>query len=162
MYHWIVFLHIIGVFLFLISHGTSAAVAFKLRYETQRECIRTLLELSTYPLNVMWISLFSILIPGTVLGFMGRLWTKGWIWTSLRLLITMGVANFLLGSSDFNNIRQVVGSPGFDGRQEQPGVDPIPEREMAGLVSHFRPWILAGIGFGRVSLITWLMMFKPF
>jgi len=162
MYHWIVFLHVTGVFLFLISHGASAAAAFKLRHETQRERIQALLELSNYPLNVMWISLLLILIPGTVLGFMGRWWTKGWIWTSLGLLIAMGVAHFLLGSSYFNRIRQAVGLPWFDGRREQPAVDPLPEAELAGLVSHSRPWILAGIGFGGVVLITWLMMFKPF
>src|SRR2546426_11056501 len=37
-YDWIVFLHIFGVFVFLIAHGVSSGVGFRLAKERNREC----------------------------------------------------------------------------------------------------------------------------
>jgi uncharacterized membrane protein len=162
MYPWIVFLHVIGVFLFLISHGGSAIIAFKIRGERELERIRALLELSNYPLNITWLSLLLILIPGIVAGFMGRWWSRGWIWTSIILLLAMGAAHWLLGTSYFNKIRQAAGLPWFDGRQEQPAEQPLSPEEVAAMISPSRPWLLTLIGFGGIVAITWLMMFKPF
>ncbi len=162
MYPWIVFLHVIGVFLFLISHGGSAIVAFKIRGERNLERIRALLELSNYPLNIMWLSLLLILIPGIIAGFMGRWWSRGWIWAALGLLIAMAAGHWLLGSSYFNQLRQAVGLPWFDGRRERPAEQPLNQDEVAELISPSRAWQLALIGFGGIVVITWLMMFKPF
>jgi hypothetical protein len=46
MVRWIVFLHIAGIFGFLLSHGSSAGVVFALRHERKPERIRALLQLS--------------------------------------------------------------------------------------------------------------------
>jgi hypothetical protein len=33
---------------------------------------------------------------------------------------------------------------------------------LAALLDRSRPFLLAGIGFGGLAIIAWLMMFKPF
>ena len=35
MYSWIVFVHVLGVFGFLLAHGAAAVVAFRLRGERE-------------------------------------------------------------------------------------------------------------------------------
>src|SRR6478609_7482514 len=45
MYRWLVFLHVLAVFGFLLAHGTAIAVAFRLRREREVARIRVLLDL---------------------------------------------------------------------------------------------------------------------
>jgi len=51
MYPWFVYLHILGIFGFLLAHGASAAAAFALRRERNLERVRVLLDLSTSTLS---------------------------------------------------------------------------------------------------------------
>ena len=46
LYPWIVFLHVVGVLLFFIAHGTSMAVGFRLKRERDPARVRALLELT--------------------------------------------------------------------------------------------------------------------
>jgi hypothetical protein len=46
MYSWLVFVHLLGVFGFLMSHGVAAFVAFRVRNEKDLIALRTLLALS--------------------------------------------------------------------------------------------------------------------
>jgi hypothetical protein len=46
LYQWIVYVHILAVFAFLLAHGTATAITFKLRRERKIERIRALLDLS--------------------------------------------------------------------------------------------------------------------
>ncbi len=43
VYQWLVFLHIAGVFGFLLTHGASAMVSFRLRADRDVNVIRALL-----------------------------------------------------------------------------------------------------------------------
>ena len=56
MYPWINFLHIIGVFGFLMSHGVSAGVFLALRRERDSDRIRVLLELARGTYGVAMLS----------------------------------------------------------------------------------------------------------
>lgn len=60
MYRWLVFLHVIGIFGFLVSHGASASVFFALRHERNLERVRLLLQLSVSSFRVMGISLLVL------------------------------------------------------------------------------------------------------
>jgi hypothetical protein len=44
VYRWIVFLHIFGVFVFLIAHGVSSGVGFRLSKERNPERVAALLD----------------------------------------------------------------------------------------------------------------------
>ena len=101
MYHWIVFLHVLAAFAYLMAHGAAANVAFKLRGETSRERIAALLDLSAMAFNLMYLTLLVILVAGIALGFMGDWWGQGWIWLVLVLIIGKLFAMFMMGARSF-------------------------------------------------------------
>src|SRR5574340_1063190 len=92
MYMWVVFAHILGVFGFLLAHGSAAAVTFRLRKERNIERIRALLDLSRSVAIIARVSLLIVLLAGIALGFIGHWWGRGWIWASLGVFVLMSVS----------------------------------------------------------------------
>ena len=45
LYPWVVLVHIVAAFVFLMAHGVSAFVAFRIRGETDRTRLAALLDL---------------------------------------------------------------------------------------------------------------------
>ncbi|SRR5712691_5628291 len=88
-YQWIVFLHIFGVFVFLIAHGVSSGVGFRLAKERNRERVAALLEFSGSSYRVMILGFWWILITGFVLGYVGDWWTMRWFWAAIITLIVL-------------------------------------------------------------------------
>ena len=164
MYQWLVFAHVLGVFGFLLAHGTAAAVAFALPRQREVERIRVLLDLSRSVNMVANISLLVLLAAGITAGFMGRWWGQGWIWAALGLFILMSVTMSLLGSGPLNRIRQFVhaGNPSRSEAISHSPLDASAEKQLAVLLAATHPWLLTVIGGGGLTLILWLMMFKPF
>ena len=72
MYQWLVFAHILGIFGFLLAHGTAAAVACALRRQREVERVRVLLDLSGGVTVVANVSLLVLLAAGITAGFMGH------------------------------------------------------------------------------------------
>jgi small-conductance mechanosensitive channel len=160
MYSWLVFLHVLGIFGFLIAHGVSASVFFALKNERNEERICTLLQLSSSSARVLLISLLTLLFSGIIAGFVGHWWRYGWIWLSLFLLIAIYAGMSLLGTRILNEVRLGVGLPSAYGqppRQERFNVEELDAR-----LERIHPYRLTWIGFGGLVLIAWLMMFKPF
>ena len=162
MYPWIVFLHVVGVFGFLLSHGASASVAFALRRERNLERIRALLNLSSSSLSALYGFLLLLLVTGIVAGFIGQWWTRAWIWVALGLLITLLVLMYVLGSDFYNEVRKAVGLEFIDGMKPHPPIEPASPEVIDALLAHGRPMLITVIGFGGIAVIAWLMMFKPF
>jgi NADH:ubiquinone oxidoreductase subunit 2 (subunit N) len=163
MYPWWKFLHIAGAFGFVLAHGASAAVAFKLRTERSRERVRALVELSSYTLSVFYGSFVLLLGAGIVAGFLGKWWGFGWIWTSLALLLAITVLMYLLATPYYDRVRIAVGVPTY--QQKKKGIAPGPEakdEELATLLSSPRPVVVALIGAVGLLIIVWLMVLKPF
>jgi hypothetical protein len=160
MYPWLVFLHVIGLFGFLMAHGVSAGVYFALRHERQIDRLRWLLQLSTGAARIMLLSLLMLVVTGVIAGFMGQWWSHGWIWLSLILLVAIYAAMGMLGSRQLNKIRQGIGLPSSYG--QPPQAEPLSAEELNAILDHIQPTRLAVIGFGGLTLIAWLMMFKPF
>src|SRR5512143_2230695 len=90
-YLWIKWLHVFSVLIFYVAHGTSMAVAFKLRTEKNPDRLRALLDVSRWSLMPMSASLLALLVLGLILTFMGHWQGKVWPWLSLVLLLAMGV-----------------------------------------------------------------------
>lgn len=155
MYRWWVFLHLVGVFGFLLTHGISVGVMFRVRHERDRERLRALLALSRASTIVVYLSMAVLVAGGILAGFAGRWWGRGWIWTSLGLLILITGAMYLLGTTFHNRISDVLGT--------RPSGAPVAsDEEIADLLSSGRPTLIAVIGFGGLLVILWLMVFKPF
>ncbi len=162
MYGVVTYLHVFGVFVFLLAHGASFAVAFKLRRERNLERVRALLELSTEMFGVMYGSLLAILVLGIVAGFMGSWWGHGWIWASIVLLVLLVVLMGARGSSYYGTLRQAVGMPYMEGFKIVPGVAPKSEQEIDALLNSSRAFEITAIGVIGLAALLWLMMFKPF
>lgn len=166
MYQWVVFAHVLGIFGFLLAHGTAAAAGFKLRGEREIPRIRALLDLSRSVALVGTVSLLVLLAAGIALGFMGNWWGQGWIWTSLGLFILIGVTMTPLGSRPLNRIRQTIdpaASKPANSRSTAGTATAIAvDEQLPALLAATHPWLLTIIGGGGLAVILWLMMFKPF
>ncbi len=164
MYHWLVYLHVLATFAFLLTHGVSSVVALRLRRQRDPAVARAWLELNTSGgmMAALYGSLLVLLVSGIISGFMGDWWGNGWIWLSLVLLIGIIVSMFLIGSRHYSLIRKALGMAWFDGRKAQPPVAPASAEEIEALLAKAPAITLAVIGFGGIAVILWLMMFKPF
>jgi len=153
-----VFLHILGVFAFLLAHGVSAGVMFRIRAESDRHALRALLTLSERSLNVMFGGALAFFIFGILAGFSGNFWTNPgglWIWASLIIVVAVFLLMTPFARFPLNRVREAVG----DGGDESAGGDSAAiERAQAGV----QPMLIALLGVGAVAVLAWLMMYKPF
>jgi hypothetical protein len=76
MYPWLVFLHVLSVFGFLMAHGVSVGVAFALRQERNLERIQALLNLSGSSIAILHSSIAVLFLTEIIAGFLGHWW--GW------------------------------------------------------------------------------------
>jgi hypothetical protein len=164
-HQWFVLLHILGVFGFLLAHGASVAVAFRLRSERDPTRIKALLELSNAYLNAMYGGLLVLLLFGILAGISGAFWTSGklWIWAALVVLVGIVVGMYLVALPFFNNVRHAVGLATFDDvRKGLQPPEPASASQLATLLASSAPMTTALIGLGGLAIIAWLMVLKPF
>jgi Cupredoxin-like domain len=154
LYTWWVFVHIVGVFAFLVSHGTSIAVTFRLRSERDPRRIVDLLTLSSSSVMAMYASIGVLLLGGVVAGFLGHWWGQAWIWVSLGLLVAISVAMRAVASPYYRRV-------GLVARAKVGGSEAVTDEQLDRLLLSGRPLAVAGIGLGGLVLILYLMMFKP-
>lgn len=162
MYRWIVFLHVLGAFTFVMAHGASATVVFKLRRETSRERIAALLDLSSASLRVMYLALLVMLLAGLAVGFWSSWWGQGWIWLTLGLLLAETAAMWAMATRPFSRLRQALGPPRLSGGEPQPAVPPASAELVIACSAAIHPLAITVVGFGGLALMVWLMRFKPF
>ena len=155
LYQWMVFLHIAGVFAFLIAHGVSVGVAFRVRGERDPRRILALLELSAWSTSLMYLGLLLLLTGGVIAGFIGDWWNEAWIWVSLGTLVLVMIAMYAVAAGYYKRLRLIVGAMA-DGSQA------VSDQRLSELLEGPRPWVLAVIGFGGILFILYLMLFKPF
>ncbi len=173
IYPWVVYVHVASVFAFLLAHGVSAGVLFKLRSERTVERIRALLELSKA--SIRWTYTFLILLglSGGTAAYLGDWWRQGWIWASAAVLILVALAMDWIGDPYYDQLRVAVGlaepkgKTGKTGTSAPPG-GPVPqtqadeEEAVLQLLRSPRPWLLALVGSVGLAAILWLMLLKPF
>jgi hypothetical protein len=159
---WIVFIHVVGVFIFLIGHGISAGVAWRLRTERDPSALRTLLDFSRRSMTFMGVGFLMWFFGGILAGFSGNFWTTGsyWIWASLVIALFTIIAMTPLGRVYFNRVRAALGVDEKTG-----AVDPnfaVDAVALDAALATGRPALLAALGVGTVVVLAYLMYFKPF
>jgi hypothetical protein len=160
MYQYIVLLHVIGAFLFALSHGVSLYVALQLRGTRSREEVAALLNLSQISIGGLYGGLALLLIGGVWAGFAGDHWGSGWIWAALGTLIVVIVAMYVMATPYYQRMRVAAGvatDPKIIERAGEIGPD-----ELAAMGASGRPILLAVIGGVGLLIILWLMVVKPF
>jgi hypothetical protein len=153
MYNWLVFLHLVGLVLFLLSHGASMFSAFRVRGETDPARIKLLLELSSRGSQTSYIGLILLGIGGLGAAGQSNQLTVGWIVASYIVLAIVIFAMYAIGASYYYRLRQAV--------EGENGAAPIGGEELVGRLQTRRPEALAAVGLGGLAILTWLMVFKP-
>lgn len=158
-----VFLHVLGVFVFLLAHGVSAAVLFRVRAERDPVALRSLLALSEAAMIGMGVGFLVLLATGILAGFSGNYWTSGrlWLWASVAVFVVVVLLMTPLARFPLDRVRTAVGLKEQKGRAE--ASPPIAESAaIEAATASVRPWPVAAVGLGGVALLAWLMMYKPF
>src|SRR5215510_8747823 len=132
---WLIFLHILSAISFFLAHGTSAAMAFQLRKETDFNRIRAMLDLSLSTMILMGISFLILGLTGLVLPFLIHIWNKIYIWLSIVLMLFVFIYMAAFNESHYKQVRRLVGLPYMKGNRNMPAEPPATPDEVMALLS---------------------------
>jgi hypothetical protein len=162
-YPWIVLLHVIGAFGFILAHGVSAFVAFRLRSEREPVRVAAMMDVSTTSLALLYVSLLVLLVAGIAAGLVGGHFSRLWIWIALAVLVAVMIAMYTIATPYYKRLRTAVGAQ-FS-QAPKPGYVAPPmatPEELVVMLSSQRPYVLALVGGIGLVFILWLMVVKPF
>jgi hypothetical protein len=153
-YRWWKLLHVLGVLGFVMFHGVSILVAFRLRKERDRTRIAELLQFSGSAIKGMYGSLLMLIVFGVLAGFAGHWWSFWWIWISLGLLVvTIG---------EMTGVARPYYQSLKDAIQLRPsGVPRKSDEELDQLLRSGLALFNAVWGVAVLLVIAWLMIWKP-
>jgi hypothetical protein len=155
------FAHVLSAFLYLLAHGGTVAVAFRVRRETSAERVRALLDLSRSTLAVGNFLFVTTVACGVVLGFLGHWWSARWIWLSIAILVIVLVGMGRAAAPYFVRIRNAAGLVLADGRWQRTAQESSAE-ELARALESGNAAAITAMAIGGWAVILWLMLFKPF
>ena len=159
---WLIFLHVLAALTFYMAHGTSVAMAFKIRKETDFARIRAMLDLSWSTMVIMGVSFLIMGLTGLILPFMIHIWNKVWIWASIVLMLFVFVYMAMFNETSFKKLRRLVGLPYMIRSKEMPAEAPSSPEEVAALLNKTNVTGLVIAGYVIPAIVLWLMVFKPF
>jgi plastocyanin len=154
VYQWFVFVHLAGVFGMLASHGVSMGVMFRLRGERDPARVDSLLQISALSLAPFYASLLLLLVGGVVAGFLGDLWSYGWIWGSIAVLVVIMVVMYAMARPYYQRVR-------FISRAMAEGSEAVSKEQWDRILSSGRPMAVAAVGIVGLVVILYFMLFKP-
>src|SRR5258705_81433 len=104
MYEWIVLLHIVGAFVFVLSHGVAVFVAYELPKQRDSGRIVALLDVSGTSLNGAYLGLLLLLIGGIWAGIYRDWFKSTWIWAALVVFVLITVVMYLVATPYFKRL----------------------------------------------------------
>jgi hypothetical protein len=159
---WLVFVHILAALTFFLAHGTSAAMAFQVRKETDFARIRALLDLSWSTMIIMGVSFLIMGLTGIILPFLVHIWNKGYIWLSIVLMLFVFIYMAMFNEGHYKQLRRLVGLPYMKGNKQVPAEPPSSPEEVTALLQKTSLTGLVLAGYVIPAVVLWLMIFKPF
>jgi len=159
---WLVFLHVLSAFTFFLAHGASVAMAFRIRSETKFDRIRAMLDLSGSTIGVMFISFLAMGLTGLVMPFILKIWDKGWVWTSIILMVVVVIEMGVMNERRYKPLRRLVGLPYMKGNKQFPAEKPASQQDVEEHLKKLKLGELVGVGYVIPIIVLWLMVFKPF
>ena len=154
MYSWLVVLHLVGLAVFLIAHGVSMWVAFRIRGETNRDVVSAFLGLSARGSQVMYVGLILLGIGGLGAAASAGWLTAGWVIASYVTVVVIFLLMYMLGAGFYYPLRE-----GIEGTEKTPRLD---DAELTARLQNRRPEALAVVGGIGLLVLIWLMTLKPF
>ena len=162
MYQWIVLLHIVGAFVFVLSHGVAVFVAYELPKQRESGRIVALLDLSGTSLNGAYLGLLLLLIGGIWAGIYQDWFKSTWIWAALGVFVLITVVMYVVATPYFKRLRIAVGQRAMGYPKDAPDPTPLTEAEILAIAANSPVAVLSAVGFGGLLIILWLMVLKPF
>jgi len=150
---WWLLLHLLGVFGFLLAHGVSVNVAFRIRKERDRVKIKDLISLSGSSVRLMYVSLALLLAGAFAMTFQLHLWGATWIRLSLALLIVTIIFMIGMASPYYKRVSEAV-------ELRPSGVPRKSDEELEVILRSPVPMIVAGAGFFSLFAILYMMVFQ--
>jgi len=158
MYTWVVYLHVIAVFVFLIQHAVDILVTFKLRQQTEPDGIYTaysfMLNNNTRNLRITYA---AIIVTGATAGFITPWWKQGWMWTALGVMILIWIIMSRFGPIYLTAV-DTIAETAMKNKTDPTAL----EKFKIDLKARREPEIMASTSVIGLLIILWLMMFKPF
>jgi hypothetical protein len=152
-FRWWLLLHLFGVFGFLLAHGVSVTVAFRIRKERDRVKIKDLISLSGSSVRLMYVSLVLLLAGAFAMTFQLHLWGAAWIRLSLALLIVTIIFMIALASPYYKRVSEAV-------ELRPSGVPRKSDEELEAILKSPVPVIVAAVGFFTLFVILYMMVFQ--
>ena len=159
---WLIFIHVLAAFAFFLLHGTSAAMAFRIRKETDLARMRALLDLSSSTTMPMGIAFAVMGLTGLIMPFLVGLWDRIYIWASIVLLLGVAIYMGVFNESHYKELRRLVGLPYMKGNKTYPAEPPASQEAVLSLLKKTNPAGLAIAGYVVPAIVLWMMIFKPF
>ena len=159
---WLVFVHVLAAITFFLAHGTSAAMTFQIRKETEFARIRALLDLSWSTMILMGVSFLIMGLTGIILPFLIHIWNRGYIWLSIVLMLFVFIYMAMFNETHYKELRRLVGLPYMKGNKNLPAEPPASPEEVAALLRKTSASSMVVVGYIIPAIVLWLMIFKPF
>ncbi len=153
MYGWLVALHLVGLAVFLLAHGVSMWVAFRVRGERDPRVVAALLGLSAHGARVVYLGLALLGVGGLGAAAVAGSLTRPWNVASYVVLTIVLGAMFAIASPYYHGLRSALDGTG--------GEPPLDEDAMVARLRTRRPELLAAIGGSGIVVLILLMVLKP-
>jgi hypothetical protein len=154
-WQWWLLLHLTGVLVFVGAHGVSMFVMYRVRSERDRRRIAELIAFSGSTTRPMYIGLLILTIGGAGAGLSLHLFSQGWLWISIAiLLVTIGLMTGV-AKPYFRRITAAC-------EIRPSGVPRVSDEELEQLLRSGEMTLISAIGVVGLLAILYLMLFKPF
>lgn len=154
MYEWWVLLHLVGVFVFLLAHGVSVGVLFRLRKERDPGKVAALLELSGTSVKGFYAGFVILLVGGFAAVATGHRWGDAWIWVSVVVLVLASIAMTAMATPYYRRV-------GFVARALVGGTEAVTPEQFDEVLKDSRSNSVAATGFAALAIILYMMVMKP-
>lgn len=162
LYRVVVFLHVVSALGFVMAHGVSAMMLFKVSRERKYENLCNYLDISSAAMKPAMMALHGVELTGITLTLWAGWWHMAWIWVALALFVAVGFVMGKFAAGYMGRVRRAMGmvSP----RDLKKGVRPmpVPYEKLMEVVATGRPKLVATAGLSGIAMIVALMVLKPF
>jgi hypothetical protein len=162
VYRLIVFLHVISALGFIMAHGVSAMMIFKVSRERKYENLCNYLDISSTALRPAMLFLHGVELTGITLTLWAGWWRMGWIWLSLALFVAIGFVMAKYGAGYMGRVRKAMGMVSQKDLAKGIRPMPAPTEVLMDVIAQGKPKLVLAAGFGGMAAIVMLMVMKPF
>jgi len=157
-YAWFVFVHLIGLVVFVACHGVSMFGAFTLRQQRDPRLVAGMLATGLRATRLAYVGLLLLAIGGIAAASSTGLWGQLWLTASVVVLIAILIVMYAVASPYYMGLRKLIGDGLGAGTETSPVFD---EAALASMLATRRPDILLAVGGVGLVVLVWLMVLKP-